>query len=280
MKKIKLINGRVLLSPVALATYLAAVYAVGLNRASQYFLALFLHECAHIMMGSAVGANISQLEITPFGVSAQIDSLNTRGLQARFLTALAGPAANLVAMAALICICSDYTSNGFFTANAGLFAINLLPAVKTDGGRMLFCVLERFFRRRTAQTVIIIFSFVCAAAGVFCGIILLINGFFNLSIFLISLFFILSASEEIKMKYYSAAKNTLLKTRRIKTGMNVSAHAVSENATVLDAIKSMEENKYNIFYVVSPDMRAKTCIDEGGVIKKALCEGVKERLLK
>ena len=82
------------------------------------------------------------------------------------------------------------------------------------------------------------------------------------------------------MKYYSAAKNTLLKTRRIKTGMNVSAHAVSENATVLDAIKSMEENKYNIFYVVSPDMRAKTCIDEGGVIKKALCEGVKERLLK
>lgn len=40
MKKIKLINGRVLLSPVALATYLAAVYAVGLNRASQYFLAV------------------------------------------------------------------------------------------------------------------------------------------------------------------------------------------------------------------------------------------------
>lgn len=161
-----------------------------------------LHEFAHILAAKCLRVNILEVRLTPFGGSAKMENPYALSASQLFVTALAGPLANLLcatAFAAMVHWGILHPSDvaGHISFNLTLFFFNLLPALPLDGGRMLYCLLQGFIG--------------CAKAlrfGIFAGYILsatlliltasacVRSGRLNLCLILVSVFIFASARDE------------------------------------------------------------------------------------
>lgn len=104
------------------------------------FFSVLIHEFAHILCARKLNVEISHLEIHPFGVCAALSNPYIGNSEKEFLIAFSGPFTSLfLAMLALFLKfpCFKY----FFDINICICAVNLLPALPLDGGRMLKSML-------------------------------------------------------------------------------------------------------------------------------------------
>lgn len=165
-------------------------------------LALSIHELAHVCAAAALGVQITEVRLLPFGGSARME--NPYGLPGSRLLAVAaaGPCMNLL-LAVLIAAFSHWRLLNPASAvihvrhNLVLAAFNLLPALPLDGGRMLYVLLERRFGEESAL-----------GAGIWLGRILaamlclfallggLMHSRWNLSFLLAAVFIIASGRDE------------------------------------------------------------------------------------
>ena len=129
-----------------------------------------LHEFGHLMMSERQGVPVKGFLLLPIGGLVLGDPTtqgeNTRNLRKETLIALAGPLVNgLLAIATAVVLLATGNAHGFwrpplvspgnlvlsfFWINAGLCALNLLPAFPLDGGRILRGVLARRMEFRVA----------------------------------------------------------------------------------------------------------------------------------
>ena len=108
---------------------------------------IILHEAAHAVAAAWLGARPDAVEITPLGAVMRLedDARLTGGR--RLLMLVAGPAMTLAlcGLSLLLTargVISVRMGRAVFRANVGLLAINLLPCLPLDGGRMLSLLLE------------------------------------------------------------------------------------------------------------------------------------------
>jgi len=163
---------------------LALVYTAGgqLAALSAGLTALLLHEAGHYFAALRLSLPVSQIELTPFGGAMQI-SLSD-GLRGRkgFLLAAAGIAANLLtALPAAVFLFRGGASPwiaAFLASSLALAAVNLLPVLPLDGGRMLLslfsvrwprsAVFSRLLQAgRALAMLMMIASLISAARGFF-----------------------------------------------------------------------------------------------------------------
>lgn len=128
----------------ALPSLGGGAYAVALGYAVLLALSVLAHEAAHALTGRAFGQRTEEIALTLWGGHTQFRSPSARPLDT-VLTAMAGPAANLV-LAGLAHLAARAVAGPSVPAlllevtvwaNLLLAAFNALPGTPLDGGRMV-----------------------------------------------------------------------------------------------------------------------------------------------
>ena len=182
-----------------------------------YLLTLLLHECGHWWAASRLRLTVSEIELTPFGGCMEIglsDGLRGRG---GLLLASAGVLVNLVC-AVMSCVLLRFRISPFLSwfalANLSMLAVNLLPVLPLDGGRMLLSVLSLRFSRPAAFRVLITLGRLLAAALVAYSLASAVRGHFHASWALLGCYLLYASAREEKRG--SARYLSALFSRRFK----------------------------------------------------------------
>ena len=225
--------------------------------ATMYSFAVILHEVAHYMVASRLFYHCQEIQLGIFGAVLYGDFQDVAGAD-RVKIALAGPLCNValcLACLALWWIAPDsyYFSEAFFTANATMACVNMLPCYPLDGGRVLTGVLEgKFGKNALAVTkkltvAVSIVAFAAFAVSLFTG-----DNLFSLGLFAIGLFSgIFSQGNE---QFYVRTSLTVSRTRFLKKGMEKKTLVFNQNNKLSDVLKRMQGNFLYCLEVVDDDM--------------------------
>lgn len=136
-------------------------------------LSVLAHEAGHALAAKLCRAQISEIELMPFGAAARIDDMHGLSALKSVAVALAGPVASAVICAASPLFPSDIAPV-IRRVNFSVAAFNLLPALPLDGGRAVSRLLSAKLSARTATgvciasgRVIAVIMLVIAAAGLY-----------------------------------------------------------------------------------------------------------------
>lgn len=147
---------------------------------------VLLHEFGHALMARMYGIRTSDITLLPVGGIARLERIPEKPEHELWI-ALSGPAVNLAIAALLfvalattrgLTLAADFSLVGgsaiqrLMAFNLALAAINLLPALPLDGGRMLRALLTRHLSRRRATAL-------TANVGQAIAILLGLIGFFS-----------------------------------------------------------------------------------------------------
>lgn len=204
-----------------------------------------MHEFGHAWYAARIGCRLRRLCLLPGGALVQGD-IEGISLADEVRLALAGPAVNAAAavfFAALWWVLPEsyaFTDIAAFTS-ASLFAVNLLPALPLDGGRVLYCALARRrgepFAQRWMRVVGILFAAGAAvlfAVGCFWGI-------YNISVLFFAAF-VLGGTFGGKDCRYTRIRYDL--TEGLARGMEVRRVALSQDCTVKKALAYLERGRW------------------------------------
>ena len=110
----------------------------------------FIHELGHLIMGLILGFKPEKIEMTPFGFFLEFNPTTKKNdkqiLKTNILVAAAGPLTNLIIIFAILFFNISFIGRDLLVyANLLIFAFNLIPIYPLDGGRILKCILDRFY---------------------------------------------------------------------------------------------------------------------------------------
>ena len=262
MKLFSLGNTEIKCSPFLLLTIPVAV-AFGSGRLLlAALLSLCVHEAAHAAAARRLGYEVSSVEAQPFGFVARMELLDASAADSAAIYA-AGPTASLV-MAAVSALIEDLVPLyaearlGLTEYNLLIFAVNLLPALPLDGGRLLLAA----FSKRGAKTA----SLVLQASGVVTGaaflalfVLLLLRDAFNLTFLIMGAFLAASALAEGRRTRVPRVTARPIRRGRCAEVRNI---AVSEDTRLLEALRLIPSGGYTVLTVVDSSMRRKAQLDE------------------
>ncbi len=107
--------------------------------------AIFLHECAHLVILKLFGGKLKRFTPAPFGLCMEFDE-STLSLGGEIAVSLGGCVINLVSMLASVLIYKFFGLDflDFGIASLVLALVNLIPTEPLDGGRILFVSIAYF----------------------------------------------------------------------------------------------------------------------------------------
>lgn len=131
------------------------------------FIAVILHESAHILAIKLLRLKITKIDVRAFGMSVKVEGIEYIPYTKEIIIAAAGPLAGLVT-ASLTLVAAKcfgiYSLSYFMGVNIVITAINLLPVYPLDGGRIVLCTLAKFITHRAAYTISYIVSILSVGA--------------------------------------------------------------------------------------------------------------------
>lgn len=202
-------------------------------------LTALLHECGHIFCAERLGFECTKISLMPYGAAAICDIEGISPAD-EIRLALAGPAVNFflcVAAAGLWWFVPEtyaYTDLLFYS-NSAMLVLNLLPAYPLDGGRVAKCVLVKFLKPKTAETVLRVLNLFVVAA--------LVALYFtvakNLSVLAVAALLTCSALQKAP-----PVQKINFAARKKKRGREVKYVILDEKATYKDALKYVDDGKY------------------------------------
>ena len=251
---------QVRMHPLLLVVLAGACVLGRLNELLQAMLAIALHEAAHAAAAAAFGCRIHSIELHPFGGIARLDA---RGISpdAEWCIAAAGPAMSFIAsgVSALTCYISPLAGarmEPFLSFNLTLAAVNLLPALPLDGGRIVRHILREkanasFAHRATAWAGVAIGAGMLVLAGVAAHLKIP-----NLTLPVIGGFLLLTSAGEIR---YAPDKRLAALWQKesvlLNGGMDVHCVAAHSSMIASEALRLIRANRYTYIRIVDTRMR-------------------------
>jgi len=236
--------------------------------------ALFVHEAGHLAAARLCDVAVSEMELAPFGAAIRLESpWNARAAQI-LCVALAGPAANLLA----ILVCSALAWNGLLAAqtarvwigqNMLLMLVNLLPALPLDGGRALCAVLsERMGVQRAVRLGVhagCALAALLVCATVYGGI---VGGVWNIGCMGAAAYLIACGAREIPAAAAASAEMLLWREEELKKkgGLPVRIIGVPAQTTVSGAMGMLRPGRIALFLLYDEGMRLAGVVSEGELI--------------
>lgn len=185
---------------------------------------LGIHELAHYFTAKRLKITCRGLWVQPFGITIRLcDNLITEP-SCEILLCAAGPAVNLCIAAGMYFACDLQNADAqyFFISNLSIAAINLLPILPLDGGRILKAYLTaRLGLVRAIQISEIVTWFFVLGVGL-CSILALWTMRFNVSLMILVAFLLFNMSTEknnnryLVMRQLAAYKQKLSKQKVVR----------------------------------------------------------------
>ncbi len=254
--------------PWTMLAILAASFLCGQSFVLWTFLALLPHEMGHCLAARSMGYRVEGLTVYPYGAAMTLDR-PLAGLS-ELAVAAAGPVASVASAtlaAGLIAFLPGLRAIApFVGASLLLAAVNCLPALPLDGGRMLRAGLTRLGTPVFARTL-------SAGIGVAIGVLLLAFsiyslalGFFNASMTCMGAFVLAGSLREQKASGYAAATRVYQRQSQIRSrgSMRLDTVAVHEASSARDALKNLESA--SLIAVVDDDLHLRGTLAEGDLL--------------
>lgn len=230
-------------------------------------LALSIHELAHFGAAKLLKIGMSSVRLTPFGGLAQIDNPYAVSPARLFALAVAGPAANLLA----ILIASSLAQwlsvppenvGLFLRINAMLMLFNLLPALPLDGGRMLFALLSTALRREQALSIGIWIGRALAALLILTALWgMIARQRLNLSPLFAAVFLLSSASDERQALLDSRIQTLINSLRPLSAPVPAQLVAIDAEVSPFAALSAARPDRITL-YAVYQDSRLSHFTDD------------------
>lgn len=242
------------------------------------FISLCVHEAAHAMLASACSLTVDSIEIQPFGFTARLNGFGASRAELASVWA-SGPAASL-ALAAFNSLAerlfAPYAalSLGVTEFNLLTAAVNLLPALPLDGGRLLYAALgsgRGGFRFALFKAV----GVTTGASFIALFVLLLTKGFINPTFGLMGAFMIPAALREREPERLPGMRPPRLRRRG---SARVCGFAANGDMPLRDAIRLVPAGEYALITVLDEGMRASSSIDETRLMEAALTLGPEAKL--
>jgi len=234
-------------------------------------LTALLHECGHVFFAARRGFECKKISLMPYGAAAVCD-IEGISLSDEIKLALSGPLVNLALITAVAGLWWFYPityayTDTLFYANAGMLAINLLPAYPLDGGRVLKCFLIKFLKPKTVNIALRAVALIIAVslAAVFIWV-------RNISIITIALFLAVSAFG----KSVPAQKIDFTR-RKKKRGREIKYVILDENATYAEALRHADGRRYLVLQIYGEQFLDEITEDE--LYERLMEHGVYEKIL-
>ncbi len=131
------------------------------------FIAVVIHESAHLLAIRLTGGRIDRIDIKAFGISVNVPELQYMSYSKEIIIAAAGPCAGiLTATLATVAakLLSLYSLGYFIGINIVITLINLLPVYPLDGGRIILSLGLKLFSLRVAYAISYILSLLSIGA--------------------------------------------------------------------------------------------------------------------
>ena len=282
---IRLFAGKLSIHIIIFPVLALMCYLTGTMNVMAFVASLFLHETAHAIAASALGLNVGAVEVMPFGCAARIESFGYVNGAKEILVAAAGPAANILAASGAILL-GEYTAPAFaealFRSNIMLAAVNLLPALPLDGGRILTAVLGLAIPFRKALKISCALGIIAATVMLGFGVILIVKSMFNPTLFIMGGFLMYSSIKFMRNATFEYMRGTTQKRSTVlKRGtVDVKNIAAYREKRMGEVIGSLDTNKYNIVHVLDNDLSVIDSVDEGRLMEGVLKYGMSANMEK
>ena len=250
----------------------------GLETAA-FLLTLVLHEFAHILLAQAFGMEVEEMQLLPFGCAAKTPGISFCNSRAEILVAAAGPGINLLMAAILIVIPIEEKSvflEAFCKYHIGMAAVNLLPVLPMDGGRILCAALSLKLGERRATQLTSIFGLLTAFLGLAASVWLIWQGQWNLSLLIVAIFMLGASWNYYRSALQSNAEKMLARRRQIgKSGVaQVHAIALNREKPLGRALTQLDQRAYNLVYILDDQLHPVGVMDEQLLSELAVRHGV------
>ena len=259
--------------PLLLLVLAAACVLGKLNALLQALVSIALHEGSHAILCHAFGARVYALELMPFGAVARVDRRGMQG-HAELCIAAAGPLASLL-IAGLTAMCAYLLprtagmTETFLTYNLVLAAVNLLPAMPLDGGRILRSLLQKRMTLHTA-------TLLCCALGILAGAGFLgltascaARGIYNLTFPTMGIFLLVAAIRELRLLPETEVQAYFQRFDALRSGggCRITYLAAHASMPASEAVRILRRDRFNVLRVVDTEMRLVGELDEGDLLR-------------
>lgn len=255
-----------------LIVMLALFVAMGNGRrVATIFLAIFIHELAHVATARMLGLHAKRIEIYPFGGAIKLDSPLELNPFQEIMVSIAGPIVNILVATIYIALDSRFdlgVNEQFIRANLMLACFNILPALPLDGGRVVRSLLSKEMGIKNATRLManggIVLSIFLIASGIYA----LFNGIFNITIFFIAGFLIFSSIDEKRTAAYAAFRDISNKRDNLfkKGSMEIRHMAVVEDTPLTEIVAKFIPYRYHYINIVDYKMERKGSVSESQVM--------------
>lgn len=243
---------------IGISFYLLVILCIFTNQLMllfNYFIALILHELAHLWVAASKGYKLKQMHLSMCGLFIKLDE-EIEDKDA-FLINIAGPSLNLllsvfcVALFWLIPTSYNYLSV-FCVSNLALAVFNLLPVYPLDGGK----VISSLFKNKKHFKV---FNNVAKYILVALFASLFIYSCFNI----INYFYLIMAIFFLTLTDNKTPTLSVLKFRNKNKIEKIIMLKINPTETLFAMLKQLKNNVYTIFYCKETKQQY---IDEESVI--------------
>ena len=277
MKSIRLFGGKLKISLLMIPA-VVLLFVLGMGDVLLYYIpAVLVHEWAHVLVSVALGMTVTEMELFPFGCAAKLECFAVSRVKEIFVAA-AGPLANM-AVACAVFFVDKYAfgiavKDRIIASNLALAAVNMLPALPLDGGRIMRAVFASFMGYKRATKLMAVGGIFFAAVIVGTGVWAAFQDALNPSFFIMGFFLCLAAVKELKSAPYTLIRDFTGKRQQLdkRKTMHINRFAAMQTEPIKDIMREFEAGKYNIVTVLDKDMDVLGELNEreilGGMMQK------------
>lgn len=239
-----------------------------------------LHELSHIICAACLGVEISKVSIYPFGISARLGCSCIKNSEKEFLIAFTGPFASLV-LFWLFSVLYKYIGNPLLKAaadsNLALCAVNLVPALPLDGGRMLKSILTSKYGILRAYNFMQKSSRFFAILLAVLGLIIFFIFHFNFSLVLISAFLFQSLGFEQNNLLMTHLKEILAAKQKADTTAMLRTKCIcfKENQSASCLLKLLSYDCFYVIHVLDKDFNISKTLSEVQITEALSSRGIR-----
>ncbi|MGN0489114.1 MAG: site-2 protease family protein [Ruminococcus sp.] len=151
------------------------------------FIAIIIHESAHLIAMYICGSKPRAFEISLFDIKIIENNRLTLSFYKDIIITLSGPVINILMYFLFL-----YIDIPFAYVNLFLGLFNLLPCASLDGGQVIYLILSKRISERLTERIIDILTLITLFPIFVVGIIVLFNSNYNFSLLFLCLYLLLS----------------------------------------------------------------------------------------